>query len=302
MVSLATRPGFPENEAMKCAFLTCENLDGYVTDDRLLVDAFARLAPHLKIEWVAWDRPTDWNRFDFALIRTTWDYTQRLEEFLGVVAQIEKSSCRLINGAGIVRWNCRKTYLRDLLRKDIPVIPSLFLEGHDLASLTSALNGWPQEKVALKPVVGANSVDIRVLEKHEARQACAALLKTNPAGWFLQPFLPEIASGEMSYHYFGGEFSHAIRKTPKAGDFRVQEEHGGDIQKHAPTPRELRLADQTLKAVPEELFYARVDAIFHRDRWLLMELELIEPSLYFRMDEKSPENFVRAFLSRVLAP
>ena len=113
--------------------------------------------------------------------------------------------------------------------------------------------------------------------------------------------MPAIVSeGEYSLFYFGGAFSHAINKRPKTDDFRVQEEHGGIITAIEPDARMRRAGDRAIETIDRDLLYARVDLIRDaRQEFFLMELELIEPALYFRMDPRSPRFFAEVFDRRM---
>ncbi len=120
---------------MKYAFLTCDDLSGYVIDDDLAIGAFSNFFPEDDLDVISWsDTYTDWSEYDFAVIRTTWDYTNRLDEFLSVLKKIEDSGCTLLNPRSTVEWNSRKTYLKELSKKKIPVLTRIFLEEEDIAS------------------------------------------------------------------------------------------------------------------------------------------------------------------------
>jgi len=120
--------------------------------------------------------------------------------------------------------------------------------------------------------------------------------KMVPGDWMLQPFLEEILDGEVSLHFFGKKFSHSIIKVPKHGDFRVQEEFGGNILPHTPDNELMEFAMKTIESAPGEAFYARVDGVKHNGKWLLMELEMVEPSLYFRTNKMAATNFREALM------
>ena len=116
----------------------------------------------------------------------------------------------------------------------------------------------------------------------------------------VQPFVASLlGQGEFSLFYFNGMLSHTVVKRPQPGDFRVQEEHGGIIEPAEATPAMLDTGAAALAAIPADCLYARVDILETGGVWQVIEIELIEPSLYFRMDEASPERFVRAFLQRL---
>lgn len=266
---------------MRLALLTSSNLDGYVTDD----EAFFKVLKSyedMQVSWCVWDQPQDWSVYDYAIIRTTWDYTKKLSQFLETLQQIEASGCRLLNNSKIVQWNSNKKYLIELAEKGLNTVPT---ELFDKQRLSLLFDLWQTEKLVLKPLVGATAEGIRIIGSAEV----AGIEQYN--NYFVQPFVDKITDGEKSFHFFNNQFSHGILKVPKSGDFRVQEEHGGDIRFYQPPSEEIDYASQFLL---QDYPYARVDLVNYRDQLVLMELELIEPSLYFRMDPESPLRFAKA--------
>lgn len=272
---------------MRLALLTCADLSGFVTDDSLLEDALRRA--NISYAWVPWAEPTDWRKFSAALIRTTWDYTKHLPRFHSVLEKIVSAGVQLFNPLSLVKWNSDKSYLLELQSRGLATIPTRSLS----EVLRDPTSDWG--RVLIKPRVGANSDGITIGDLAELR----ARPPSRPESLLVQPFMPEIYKGELSLHFFGGEFSHAIRKTPRAGDFRVQEEHGGLIESHRASTEEVAAAQIILRALPAEPLYARVDLLPSKGGLLLMELELIEPSLYFRTDPASADRLVTKLRERL---
>jgi glutathione synthase/RimK-type ligase-like ATP-grasp enzyme len=267
------------------------NLGNFVSDDELAA-ALLRDRGSL-VDFLPWDQPADWSAYDLVVIRTTWDYHERPIQFLEVLAEIEQSDTRLHNPLSLVRWNLDKTYLRDLESVGVPIVPTLY--GKNLASsdeLATCFNILDAEELILKPPVNVNAFHtFRV-----SGSACESLFPELKAifgerPFMAQPFMPAIATeGEYSLIYFNGQFSHAILKKPQAGDFRVQEEHGGQISP-VRAWKSLRAAGKrAVDALPGRPLYARVDLVRGGDL-LVMELELIEPSLYLRMHPAAPKRF-----------
>ena len=148
----------------------------------------------------------------------------------------------------------------------------------------------------MKPLVGANARGTFRIRRGASLTGATDFYVGQR--YLAQPFVSSVlTAGEVSLFYFSGEFSHAITKTPKPGDFRVQEEHGGALELSSAQPACLKAAERALAAVPWPLLYARVDLVWHDSAWLLMELELVEPSLYFTLDAASPERFARALVN-----
>lgn len=272
-----------------------DDLSGFVCYDELLLEPMQRYGWH--VQTVSWlDQQVDWNTFDTVIIRSCWDYQDKPEQFLAVLASIEQSSARLENPLEVVHWNLKKHYLRDLQSKGIPTVPTVWLDGLAAEQIPGLFAHWPTPEIILKPVVSATAFDTFRLTPDSATQQAELLSKTfHQRECMVQPFIPTIVSeGEYSLFYFGKEYSHTILKTPKSGDFRVQEEHGGTLRSVEPEAQLLALSQTALSAIPVPTLYARVDWVRTDAGFALMELELIEPSLYFNMDAASAERFACA--------
>jgi glutathione synthase/RimK-type ligase-like ATP-grasp enzyme len=286
----------------RCAFLTLADPTGYVIDDDLAHAPLRDLG--WQVENLPWRRPrVPWDAFDAVVIRSTWDYVEEPEAFLAVLAEIERAGTPLFNPLALVRWNVRKTYLRDLAARGVAAVPTVYRDGLGRGALAGLVDEIGGGEVVIKPVVGANAAGAaRVSRATLGEQAAAVEAYYARRELIAQRFVPAVtAEGEYSLFYFDGEYSHAIVKTPKPGDFRVQEEHGGFVR---PLPADATLratAGRVLGALDEVPLYARVDLVraSGRSGFWLMELELVEPSLYFRMDAGAPGRFARALVRRM---
>lgn len=237
-----------------------------------------------------WDDPAvDWASYRVALLRSTWDYAERLPEFLAWADRTAKLTT-LINPPAVIRWNTDKHYLAELARAGVPVVPTRFVEPGESAAerLETFLTQESAPEWVVKPAVGAGSRDAARYARGEERTACAHVERLLEAGRsvMLQPYLDQIdLHGETALIYLSGRFSHAIRKgpllRPSAGptDALFAEEH---ITPRVPASEELRIADRVLTALPfARPLYARVDVIRSADGTpCLLELELTEPSLF----------------------
>ncbi len=277
----------------RCAYLTTDDLSAFVTDADLSIPPLAAL--DWEVESVPWRVPdADWNVYDMVYIATPWDYQDDPQGFLGVLQRIEASRALLVNPLALVRWNLDKRYLAELGERGIAIVPSLWFERWEDGLVEQALDAFDTGRVVVKPQVGANAHHTYILERGapvgEIRQSFA----DRPL--FVQPFAESIRSeGEYSLFYFGGDYSHAILKRPKAGDFRSQEEHGAEHAAVEPDAELRRLAAAALAGLSPAPVYARADYVRgNNGEFWLMELELIEPSLYFRYDAESPRRFARA--------
>lgn len=229
----------------------------------------------MRIEDIAWDDPNaDWAGYDAVIIGTTWDYWDRLDEFLAALDRIERQT-RLFNGAALVRWNARKTYLRDLEAKGAKLIPTLWLDVCDEAAALAAFGALQADDVVFKRQVGAGAKDQYRIKRGEAIPAM-------PHAMMAQPFLPMIQTeGELSFIFIDGDFCHALVKRAQQGDYRIQSSYGGREEKIIPSPDDLDAAHTIIHALDAAPLYGRVDMLRGADGGLLlMELEVIEPYLY----------------------
>ncbi|MDT0632499.1 hypothetical protein RQM47_15235 [Rubrivirga sp. S365] len=275
-----------------CAFLTTDHTSHFAVYDR---DAVAPLAARgWTVDEVPWRRPTDWSLYGVVVVRSRWDYQDAPAEFFEVLADIGRQT-RLENPLPVMRWNVEKTYLRDLEAAGVPAVPTVWLDGLTGDALADAVRRWGE--VVVEPQVSANADGtFRLAAEPRAWAEALSALADRPC--MVQPFVRSVVEeGETSAFVFGGDVSHAVLKTPAAGDFRVQEEHGGRIRAVSPGDDLLALTRAALAAVPwlEPLLYARVDAGRLADGALaVIELELIEPSLYFPHAPGSAERFAAA--------
>lgn len=279
----------------KCAFLTCEDRSPFYIYDYLVIPELNRLG--WNVEEIPWNLDTDWDLFDVVVIRSTWDYQSRVQDFLRVLEQIDRSKAILHNSLNIVEWNIDKSYLRKIEDKGCLIVPTSWQDHLTLEELRSMQERFDCEWIITKPLIGANADHIfKVNPSIESSELDAALLHYSSQPVMIQPFIQSVVDhGEYSLFYFGGQYSHSILKTPKKDDFRVQEEHGGSLQLVQPESSLLKAGNDAMEKIGESLLYARVDLVILPDgRPALMELELIEPSLYFNLDPDSPERFAEA--------
>lgn len=275
-----------------CAFLSISNTEGWFIDDDLVHPFLEELGWTVKN--VPWNQPSDWDQFDLVVIRSPWDYQQHLEEFQKVLHEIDQSKALLLNPLELVLWNINKGYLFELEQKGVELVPTIRISGLDSQSLEKAFESLQTEQLIVKPIIGANADDTFWLKKSQPENWTKALSVFQNKEGMIQPFMRSIVDeGEFSLMYFQGKFSHSIIKTVGKGDFRVQEEHGGGVIPLAiPDESLVAAAEKVLHALPQKPFYARVDLVkTPQNSFALMELELIEPCLYFRFDENSPEKF-----------
>lgn len=283
----------PVTTCPRVALATCVEISQYDEDAPGLLAALA--VQPLTVESVNWDDPAaDWTAYDLVVITSTWDYFLRYEEFLAWAQRVP----HLLNPPDIVRWNTHKTYLDDLARAGVPVVPTVFLTPGDPVDLPVS------EEYVVKPAVGAGARDTARYSSEEADAAASLVARLHGRGLtaMVQPYLAGVDThGESALLYLGGEYSHCVRKGQilevGAGD-------GGDVYRQptitavAATPAELNVAEQALQAVPggaAQLLYARVDLIpGPAGSPVLLELELTEPSLYLNHSPDAPTRYAVA--------
>jgi O-ureido-D-serine cyclo-ligase len=285
-------------------------------DEDLPPLVLALRAQGARVDTPCWDDPdVDWGSYDVAVLRSTWDYVDRLDEFLAWAERCAGQT-RLVNSPAIVRWNIDKHYLMHIGRAGVPVVPTLFVEpGADAqAELIRFLAGGsgaftvgacgPFAQFVVKPSIGAGSRDAARYRREEQGRAVehVARLLAAGRGVMLQPYLDRVDDqGETAVVYIGGRYSHAIRKGPLlrldegfvSGLFAPEQ-----ITPREPDAEERRVAEGAFMACSlDEPLYARVDLI-RNDRGLpvVLELELTEPSLFFLHAPESAGRFADALL------
>lgn len=274
-----------------------DSLDGYECYDHLLFEPMANLG--WSTEEISWrNEQVDWDQFDVVLIRSPWDYQQDPQRFFQVLKEIDRSSAMLENNLELVQWNINKTYLRDLQEQGIEIVPSLWKDRFDRGDWESFFTELSADEIIIKPAISAGAEDtfwMTETDRAEYMEQLTGIFSRRP--FIVQPFMPSVVSeGEFSLFYFGDTYSHTILKTPKKNDFRVQEEFGGRLQKIEPNKQLLSTGEQILELIEPDPLYTRIDLVrTSNNTFALMELELIEPSLYFNMDPESPKRFAAVF-------
>ncbi len=276
----------------RVALATSQALPGLDGDSVLLVPALASLG--IDAQPAVWDDPAvDWSAYDLVVVRSTWDYVARREEFLAWARAVP----RLLNPADVLAWNTDKTYLRDLDAAGVPVVPTTWVAPGEAYAP-------PAGAVVVKPTVSAGARDT---ERHEdARGAAPLVARLHAEGRtaMVQPYLDGIdTAGETAVLLFDGAPSHGARKAPLLAGLPVDPDDDlAVMQAREPSPAELEVARAAVAAVPggERLLYARVDLVPGPDGApVVLELELTEPSLFLRYAPGSAQRCARAIAARL---
>ena len=248
--------------------------------------------------------------FDLILPLVAWGYHNAPNSFIGAMTAMGAAERRVFNPPEIVSWNVDKRYLRDLAEAGVRIIPTLFTEGVTDEDVARARADFGQKALVLKPAISAGAKNTLVWEGEalseldsDVRDVEDKKLAVPVGPSMIQPFMPAIRSeGEWSLLYFVGQFSHAVLKTPKSGDFRSQPDYDAHLRALTPPPEALALAQSAIDFIGRDrLLYARVDMVRAEDGgFCLMELELIEPDLYLTYDLEASMRFKDAVESAML--
>ena len=285
----------------KVAFVTYAELPLLYGDDRIAAGLLRGRG--VEVDAVLWDAPgVMWEEYDAVVLRSCWEYHLRTEEFLGWIDLMERRGVPLWNPPAVVRDNADKRYLRGLASEGTPVVPTVWLEEGEDFDLTGILKSHGWEQAVIKPVVSMSAYRTWVTDPVRAPADAARVREMlSSSGVLIQRFLPEVQTrGEWSFVFFMKEYSHAVLKTPKPGDFRVQTDFGGRVTVPEPSPQLIDQAERIVRRVNGPLLYARVDAVEVGGELMLMELELIDPVLFFGRSPGAALRFADAIEGLVL--
>lgn len=295
---------------MRIALVTAAGVDTETLDDRVLADVLS--AEHgVDVLMPRWDEPSlseaDWASFDAVCLRSCWDYHLRYDEFIDWFTRVDRAGVRWINPAAGMRWNSHKRYLLDLHREGVPIADLRFVprgggEAFDLEALL-AETGWTE--VIVKPAVSASAYRTwrsSAVSPAVSRERLREMLAEGEA--IVQRFVPEIVNGELSLVFVEQDFSHAVRRKPTAGEFRTQREFGASIALETPSAALLATAREALRVVSRfgAPCLTRVDLVETSDAGpIVMEVELIEPMLFFGYAPGSAARAASALVARMRA-
>lgn len=276
----------------RIAFVTWRGQPEMTADDRLAIGPLRNRG--IDVESVPWSSTTaEWAQFDAVVLRSCWDYHVRVRAFVDWLEKLEAEDVRVVNAVPIVRWNLDKRYLRELEQRGFPIEPTVWLESGALIELHELLGRQGWDEAVVKPAVSASAYGTWRVTRAGGVNDQDRLERMLDRGTVmvqrLNPFIR--TTGEWSLVFLGGEYSHAVLKTPAPNEFRIQEKLGGRVSGAEPASRMVHLANQAIEAIPGNAVYARVDGIADTNKLTIMEVELIEPSLFLGFSPDSPIRF-----------
>ena len=285
---------------MRVAFVTSRNFPLLTADDHVAVKALA--ARDIAVTPAIWDDlNVAWPDYDALVLRSTWDYHDHLERFIGWLAYLEVNHVQAWNAPHVVKWNADKTYLAGLVGGPIAVPPTEFVGRKSSVSLAARVKerGW--QEVVIKPTVSADGHGVHRFTRMNlsaGQDRLDDILETS--GAMIQQFIPSVErAGETSLMFFDGAFSHAVKRLPASREYRVQERFGGQTEPHQPGAALVERCAALMTMIGFDCLYARVDVVETPDGPLLMEVELIEPSLYFGSTPGAVDRFADALVRRL---
>jgi glutathione synthase/RimK-type ligase-like ATP-grasp enzyme len=258
------------------------------------VEAAALIAAGADVDAIAWTEADGLGGYDLILPLVAWGYHQQYDRWLALLDRLEAEGLPLVNPPALLRWNGDKSYLAELADRGVPTVPTLAVEQCCDADLEEARRHFGSATLVIKPPVTASAYGTHRIGPNDDLPA-----ESRGRPMIVQPLIEEIAkTGEFSLMLFDGDHSHSVVKRPKSGDFRVQEHLGGvTLPCAVPPDGAIELAQKALAAAPARATYARVDIVPDDDGVLrIMELELIEPSLFLDHAPDGGASFSRAVL------
>ena len=288
-------------------YVNPSKIDPYIqnvlTEDGLVMEGLEKLnLKTIKKDWN--DTNFNWSSTKSAIFRSTWDYFDQFSNFRNWL-DIVKDQCYLINPYGQINWNIDKHYLLDLQKLDLPIVESIFVSKKTQLNLETISKSKNWKDIVIKPTISGAARHTYHLKNDEIKKFQDKWVSlTNNEDFMVQEFQKNIlSSGEIAIMLFGGEYSHSVLKKAKKGDFRVQDDFGGSVEKINPSLDIIKLAEKTIKSLKTMPLYARVDIIFDNgNKPVISELELIEPELWFRFKKESAyklAEFVKDFLNKL---
>lgn len=283
----------------KIGLLTCSNIPDLIPADQKMIPLLQSAG--FDAQAVIWnDINVDWSSFIALVFRNTWDYYELADDFMTWVDHIGRLEIPTFNPLPVIKKNLHKFYLNDFEQNGVTIISSIFVPKDQLSNMVSEIpNHW--DRLIIKPAISAGSYLTVLFDRKEMDKILEDYQVINlQKDLIIQPFISQIQDeGEISLVFFDKEFSHAVIKRPKSGDFRIQSQFGGTYTAYDPSTTLLKTATEIVHHISGDLLYARVDGIMIDGQFYLMELELIEPDLYFDFAADGQKAFTDALIKKL---
>lgn len=277
------------------ALVTFSKLPKLFGSDNLLIDPFKKHG--FKPLAVPWDkRDVSWENFDLVILRSCWNYHTRIPEFHDWLNKLESLKVNLWNPVNVIRWNMNKKYLLDLEKKGVPIIPTLLFNKEAIKDIRQLIDKKRWKEVVIKPAIGASAYKILKVNSRQIDSQLPYMEKVlQETEIIIQPFMEEVITmGEFSFVFINKKYSHAVLKKPKKDEFRSQIEFGGTELAVKPPPQLISQTQQAIDKIKSSLLYTRIDGLNIDGKLQIMEMELIEPDLFFKTNKNAVEKFVEA--------
>ncbi len=284
----------------KIAFVTSSVKPDFASNDLHVVDSLKSAgAEVIPLPWD--DDGVEWNAFDLVVLRSCWNYQLHPEKFQRWIDQLEHEKVNLANSVMAARWNLHKGYLKELCQQGVHTPETVWVPKGTTCNLSSLINTKQWNRAVVKPAISANALNTFLFSVSDAAQQQAKFDTLVAHGdMLIQKFMPEVQDqGEWSLIFFNKEFSHAVIKRPSSKDFRVQHDFGGTATPAEPPSFVLQQAEKIIDLIKEPLLFARVDGVVSENKFILMELELIEPVLFLETENGSAQAFAQAMTNYI---
>ncbi|GAB1443969.1 hypothetical protein MASR2M39_28140 [Ignavibacteriales bacterium] len=285
---------------IKLGLVTCRAFPDLTEDDRLLLPAFKE--KKIIAKPVIWnDGPLSPNEYDFLIVRSPWDYFLSTAEFISWMNKATIAGYKILNKPEIIKKNLHKSYIKELQRRGVLTADTMFIPKASILKLEEVFERKRFKRVVIKPAISAGAFETYLVSREEAldfNPVAAKILEF--ADLMIQDYIEEIeTNGEYSLIFLNGEYSHTVLKRVAPGDFRTQTDFGGTVEAVKPSADLIDKAYEINDALGFDTLYSRVDGVYSKDEFKLIELEMFEPSLYFSYHEKSVKRFVESVIERI---
>jgi glutathione synthase/RimK-type ligase-like ATP-grasp enzyme len=278
---------------MRIGLATAAYLPNGSDDDQVLIAAM-RSAGFTPVS-VIWDQPADWSSFDVVVLRSIWDYHLKYERFLAWLDELDRTGVPVYNSTDVVRWNADKRYMLELEQRGIRITPTVLSSSNDNRDLAEIANerGW--RHLVVKPTVASTGYETWMTDAPLTPGAETRFREQRTRmNVLVQEFASGVHAGEVSMVFLHGEYSHSVIKRAAGHEFRVHIEHGGTVDSITPPPAQIVWARSVVDAIDRPWIYARVDAVNDLSGPMVMELELLDPELFFKYDADAADKLIQA--------